>query len=812
MLFKRLIFLFTSSSIAFSDPSILINQIGYEQYASKSAIIDLDGESESYDSFQIIDNKNSVVFSNTVNKAQSVNGWNKGPYIVCDFSKFILSGTFSIRCGELISDTFSISESILMKRTFSDAVSFFKGMRSADDDSQIQLFGSTDTKRNVNGGWNDATGDRGKYLSHLAYSNFFTPQQIPMVIWSLLKCSETKALSAEQKTAITEEAVWGADYLIRILDPDGFFYMIVFDRWGWDKSRDICTWIFDPSIPEEHLRNGQKTADYQTAFREGGGIAIAALAKAAKNNINSASTKTYLDAAKLAYNHLKSNNKNYCDDKTENIIDQYCALLAAVELFRASADNTYLNDAHIRASNLMDLISDDGFLWSDADHTRPYYHAAEEGLPVVALLEYLDVAPEKKSQVSQAVKKIWTGYQNRSFDDNNPFSYIKLVYSESSGAGVVGKNLALNKPVTASQVQSGFSGEKLCDGVVGQDSRWASGQPYHDTEWVIIDLESEFEISSVVCNWEAAYGKEYDIQVSNDKTNWKNAVSITNDSPGRKVHSFDPVSGRYVRMFGKLRGIEYGYSLFEFEVYGKQETSQEVKVAYFMPHSNETGYWWQGENARLASLTSAAYLSYLSGISVPENILSASNSHLDWIMGKNPFGVCMVFGHGYVNYPDYPGKPGYTLSNITGGVCNGITADTNGADSPQWKPYEDSNTENWRWIEQWLPHNAWYILAASLQGTIDWKNKIPVYKPRNSEKINLKFNYRISGEKLLVSFSDAYSEKKIILSNISGQVIQKRVLNSDFAQLPLARLSKGLYIMNVSDSKNSKSFPVMISR
>ena len=32
------------------------------------------------------------------------------------------------------------------------------------------------------------------------------------------------------------------------------------------------------------------------------------------------------------------------------------------------------------------------------------------------------------------------------------------------------------------------------------------------------------------------------------------------------------------------------------------------RAAFFMPHRNETGYWWQGENARLASLAAAALL------------------------------------------------------------------------------------------------------------------------------------------------------------------------------------------------------------
>lgn len=812
MLLKRLIAgVAISSSLASSESLILTNQIGYEQFGPKNALIDLNGTTASQDSFQIIDAQSSVVFRGAAGQIQSIDGWSKGPYQVCNFGEFNSIGVFTLRCGEIVSEPFTIAKSVLVEKTLSDAVSFFTNMRNNNDDSQLPLYGSTNTLRNVNGGWNDATGDRGKYLSHLAFSNYLSPQQIPMVVWSLLKSAENPNLSAQLKSAINDEAVWGADYLTRILDPEGFFYMIVFDRWGWDEKREICTWIYDPSIPEEYLRNGKKTANYQSAFREGGGIAIAALARASFSKISSASD-SYLSAAIKAYAHLKSNNQKYCDDGKENIIDKYCALMAAVELYRATSESVYLSDAHSRASALISLISEDGFFWSDSAHMRPFYHAADEGLPIVALLEYLDVAPEKKTDIRTAVQKIWHGYENRSFSSANPYSYLKLVFSESNGSGGVGANLALNKTVTVSRMQSGYPAQNVCDGNL--TSRWASGEPYSDTEWVIIDLGNQFEISSVACSWESAYGKEYEIQISSDKSHWQVAASITNDGAGRKVHSFDPVEGQYVKMQGKLRGITYGFSLYEFEVFGYQkQTTQPVKANYFMPHVNETGYWWQGENARLASLASAAYLCYISGISVPDKVLNSAFSHLDWILGKNPFGVCMLFGHGKTNYPDYPGKAGYTLINVKGGICNGVTGDTSGSDFPMWKPYEDSNTENWRWIEQWLPHNAWFILAVSMQGLIDWENRIPVLKFADLGKSNTSFKYRITGNKIFLTLNTHNKSKgKIFLRSLSGQLIKKAEFKTNNLVIPIDKLSNGMYIISIYDSGLSSSYPVMISK
>ena len=35
---------------------------------------------------------------------------------------------------------------------------------------------------------------------------------------------------------------------------------------------------------------------------------------------------------------------------------------------------------------------------------------------------------------------------------------------------------------------------------------------------------------------------------------------------------------------------------------GSSSPASEPRVQWFFPHDNESGYWWQGENARLASL------------------------------------------------------------------------------------------------------------------------------------------------------------------------------------------------------------------
>ena len=71
----------------------------------------------------------------------------------------------------------------------------------------------------------------------------------------------------------------------------------------------------------------------------------------------------------------------------------------------------------------------------------------------------------------------------------------------------------------------------------------------------------------MVLNWEAAYGKAYQIQTSNDATNWTTIYSTTSGTGGVETLNISG-SGRYVRMYGTQRATQYGYSLWEFQVYG----------------------------------------------------------------------------------------------------------------------------------------------------------------------------------------------------------------------------------------------------
>jgi hypothetical protein len=68
-------------------------------------------------------------------------------------------------------------------------------------------------------------------------------------------------------------------------------------------------------------------------------------------------------------------------------------------------------------------------------------------------------------------------------------------------------------------------------------------------------------------NWEFAYARSDRIQVSSNATSWSDVYSTTTGDGGVDDITFGPANARYVRMYGTVRGSQWGYSLWDFEVY-----------------------------------------------------------------------------------------------------------------------------------------------------------------------------------------------------------------------------------------------------
>ncbi|MFG3203829.1 beta-1,3-glucanase family protein [Streptomyces sp. NPDC048192] len=124
--------------------------------------------------------------------------------------------------------------------------------------------------------------------------------------------------------------------------------------------------------------------------------------------------------------------------------------------------------------------------------------------------------------------------------------------------------LSQGRPATASSTENAsFPAAAAVDGNPG--TRWSSA--FADPQWLQVDLGSVQQITRVTLSWEAAYAKAYQIQTSTDGANWTTVYSTTNATGGTENQAVTG-SGRYVRLYGTTRATPYGYSLWEFQVYG----------------------------------------------------------------------------------------------------------------------------------------------------------------------------------------------------------------------------------------------------
>ncbi|RJX74472.1 chitobiase [Vibrio sinensis] len=557
---------------------LLTNHIGYETLGPKQAILMTKKPRLSSSTVLLVcADGHQTVETIEIEKGTKVANWHQGSFFRIEFSQFQKAGNYYLRFDNLRSEPFQIGSGLLLKETFSDLLHYFKSQRCGGmfdkQDRQAPILGTHQTA-DVHGGWYDASGDVSKYLSHLSYANYFNPQQTPMVVWNMLKSLElignNEKFAQYSAVRLTEEALFGTDFLMRMQSPDGFFYMTVFDKWSKDiKQREICAYA---------TQQGNKSEDYHAGFRQGGGVSIAALAKAARlTQDGEYSSSDYLQAAEKGYWHLKEMNTQYINDSEENIIDEYCALLATVELFRATKNSDYLEESRRWAKRLCKRqVSDTEQMhfWSaNSDGSRPYFHAAEAGLPVIALCEYLTI-----EQDSSAIDSV-----------------VQVVEQA---------------------------------------------------------VDFELSVTKQVAN-PFGYPRQYVKPVNGDK------------------HS-----------------------------------------SFFIAHDNETGYWWQGENARLGSLATMAYAAHniINDSDKQQQLLNYAQNALNWVVGQNPYNMCMLDGHGQ-NNPNY--LPHLGFFNAKGGVCNGITSGFEDEQDIAFNPpkQKDDMLQNWRWGEQWIPHGAWYLLA-----------------------------------------------------------------------------------------------------
>ena len=589
-----------------SDLKVLTNHLGYETKGPKHAVI-LGKAGDTVSGCDLMEEATGRrVLAIAPKAAGPVQKWRDWYFWTLDFDSFASEGKYRIDCatsaGNVQSFPFAVQDDLVERGTVSDVLYYFKDERSSGQmdkaDRHLRFEGAKKGTVDAHGGWWDATGDYGKHLSHLSFSTYFNPQQIPLVVYSLLKSYEQASRRGLEgftryKPRMLDEAMFGADYLVRVKVSGGSFYRSV-SNGGVDQvpeKRMIAGEMKRFGIESkpgqgapEMVENANSDLEYEVSYRSGGGIAIAALAMASTYPVSGEFRGAdYLKAAEDAFDFLEKNNLKLTNDGKENIVDDYCALAAATELYRATHAEKYKQAADRRARSLMARQISAGRYknyWRADDGERPFFHASDGGFPLVSLLYYAQIAdPATKEQVLVTVRK---------------------------------------------------------------------------------SLEFEFGITAEVNN-PFGYSREY-VQ---DKT-------------------------------------------------GARHTS------FFFPHNSDAAPWWQGENARLASMATAARLAELAfpqDAAFRARLEAFATNQLNWILGLNPFDSCMLNGVGR-NNPPYMYFDSWTFTNAPGGISNGITSgfhDENDID--YLLTYKQTGADNdWRWGEQWLPHGSWYLLAAVTGG------------------------------------------------------------------------------------------------
>ncbi len=582
---------------------VLVDQVGYETVAPKVALIETT-QNTTLPGFVVVDaDSGRTVFTGALQPEGSVAHWRNWQFSTADFSSLRTPGHYILRVT-LPSDTatscaFEIGDDLLERTTLSNLIYYFKGQRASGDmdraDHHLLVPEKPGGTIDVHGGWYDATGDYGIHLSHQNPTSYFNPQQAPLVAWTLLASYDLLKDRhdnnfSEYERRLLDEGIYGADYLVRIRRPDGSFLESINAPGPLKLAKDRV--IGNPnwrtriktSVNQSAESMGAVTGPhaYEAGFRAGGGMAIAALALASTMpEDGDFSRSQYLSTAEAAFAFLQAHNTELLNDHVDNILDDYCALMAATELYRASHQRIYLQAAGHRADRLMSrLISSGSFddYWRADNGTRPFFHPSDAGLPVVSLLRYATIAsPQQRERVLQAVKESLQFELRTTHEVNNPFGYARQLV------------------------------------------RMGNGQ---------------------------------------------------------------------------------------------------LRTAFFFPHDTEAAPWWQGENARLASLAAAARMAAPLFAGDPQ-FRSALDRYADdqlhWILGRNPFDTCMLMGSGHDNAA-YMFFRSWKYTNAPGAIINGVTAAPNDEDGIAFNEgYAiTGKDDDWRWTEQWLPHAAWFLYAASL--------------------------------------------------------------------------------------------------
>jgi uncharacterized repeat protein (TIGR01451 family) len=151
--------------------------------------------------------------------------------------------------------------------------------------------------------------------------------------------------------------------------------------------------------------------------------------------------------------------------------------------------------------------------------------------------------------------------QNKLLVNKLLVAFLLLLVSKVSLAKST-TDLALGKAVTSSSVNANNYAYYATDG--STTTRWESASS--DPHYIYVDLGAQYDLCRVALTWEAAYGKNFTIDISSNGSTWTTAATLAGNYIKNNSIAISG-QGRYVRMSGTARGTTYGYSLYDFAVY-----------------------------------------------------------------------------------------------------------------------------------------------------------------------------------------------------------------------------------------------------
>ena len=271
-----------------------------------------------------------------------------------------------------------------------------------------------------------------------------------------------------------------------------------------------------------------------------------------------------------------------------------------------------------------------------------------------------------------------------------PSSVSQATYTINGGSGETpdepvtpsGTNLAKGKTVTASSVEN--DNMKAANAVDGnENTRWASA--WAENEWITVDLGKTYSVNKVFLNWEGAYASEYKIQTSVNGSSWTTVKNVTNGKGGKETVTFTATNARYVRMQGVKRALPYGYSLWEFEVYGGAESGGSTETPTTKPTENLISIPGTFNASKYTTATKGITTETVNGTKYVGNLLNGSK--LDYNVNatsKGKYKITLKLGAGDAKY---------NAKNIVVKVDNSTVATVPVKEGSSWTVFVDHTAE-----------------------------------------------------------------------------------------------------------------------